>query len=312
MGKKNAEDIQFYRNEKMKKSKKGIYILANDVVYDQLIALLNSIEVNYSKVIPICIIPYDNNLEKTKSEIKKRKNAFIFDNKDIIKKWETFAKEIWKKYPSKERNIFGRHNLTIHRKFCVFDGPFKEYIFLDADTLIMNNLDFIFNKLKTNGFIVYDFQYKDVSHVYNIKSTKLSEIFSDKELKNIFCIGFFASKKNLFSKEEIKSILNNLKKEINVLYPKAPEQSLLNYMLMKTNKKLYNFALNLPKEKITGNCVVSKHFKEKSHILYDKGVRLTYLHYIGISSKLIADVCKGLFWKRFPYKKIFLYYRFFK
>ena len=30
----------------MKRSKKGLYILANDFVYDQLVALLNNIEVN--------------------------------------------------------------------------------------------------------------------------------------------------------------------------------------------------------------------------------------------------------------------------
>jgi hypothetical protein len=35
----------------------GIYTLANDVVYDQLVALLNSIEANVSPNIPVCIIP---------------------------------------------------------------------------------------------------------------------------------------------------------------------------------------------------------------------------------------------------------------
>ena len=41
----------------------GIYILANDYVYDHLIALLNSIEANAAKEIPICIIPYDDNIK---------------------------------------------------------------------------------------------------------------------------------------------------------------------------------------------------------------------------------------------------------
>ena len=42
----------------------GIYTLANDAVYDQLVALLNSIEANYSKDIPVCVIPYDNDIGK--------------------------------------------------------------------------------------------------------------------------------------------------------------------------------------------------------------------------------------------------------
>jgi hypothetical protein len=33
----------------------GIYTLANDAVYDQLVALLNSIECNYSKDVPLSV-----------------------------------------------------------------------------------------------------------------------------------------------------------------------------------------------------------------------------------------------------------------
>ncbi len=40
----------------------GICTLANDRVYDQLIALLNSIEVNGGKALPVCVYPYDDNI----------------------------------------------------------------------------------------------------------------------------------------------------------------------------------------------------------------------------------------------------------
>ncbi len=52
----------------------GIYTLANDVVYDQLVALLNSIEVNVGWDMPVCVIAYDDRLDKVRSEIEKRKN----------------------------------------------------------------------------------------------------------------------------------------------------------------------------------------------------------------------------------------------
>ena len=55
----------------------GIYTLANDVVSDQLIALLNSIEIHVSSSLPICIIPYDDRLDKVKSEIKNRPNLSL-------------------------------------------------------------------------------------------------------------------------------------------------------------------------------------------------------------------------------------------
>ena len=302
----------------MKKSEKGIYILANDVVYDQLVALLNSIERNYSSAIPICVIPYDDRMEKVNLEIEKRDNVFIFDNKSSIEFWEDFSRKIWKLHPTamkewEQQGLKDINRLGMHRRFICFDesSPFDEFVYLDCDILVLNSLDFMFEKLKQSDIVTYDFQFKDVTHVFN-GGEEIFKVFPKEKIeKEIFCAGMYCSRKGLFKdKEEV--ILKYLKEDAKILRPQCPDQTILNYMIMKLNLKNYNFALNLPKEKITGNCVVSKHFKEKDHILYDKGVRLTYLHYIGVPSKLIAEACKGKFWKRFPYKRLFMYYRFLK
>ena len=55
----------------------GIYTLANDVVCDQLIALLNSIEVNLGSDFPVCVIPYDDRLEKIMPVIEQRKKCSV-------------------------------------------------------------------------------------------------------------------------------------------------------------------------------------------------------------------------------------------
>lgn len=65
---------------------RGIYTLANDIVYDQLIALLNSIEVNSRTDMPVCVIPYGENISKVKVDIEKRKSCSIFTDEKIIKK----------------------------------------------------------------------------------------------------------------------------------------------------------------------------------------------------------------------------------
>lgn len=40
-----------------KKAKRGVNILANDVVLDQLIALINSLEESVGVDLPICVVP---------------------------------------------------------------------------------------------------------------------------------------------------------------------------------------------------------------------------------------------------------------
>ena len=289
----------------------GLFTLANDIVYDQLVALLNSIEANYSRDIPVCVIPYDDNIEKVKGEISKRENTVLFSDKDSIKRWEGFAEKVWKNYSLEGNNIFGRHSITNHRKFCVFDGPFDRFVFMDADTLLIDDLNRVFDKLDEYDFVAYDYQYKDPSHVYNVKSSKLIDIFGDKRVKSeVFCTGFFASKRNLLSEEKCSIALSKLKSgQTDILYPKACEQSLLNYIIMVNNIYICNLAIKINKDKRTGNSVTSTHFENKNHVLYDKGNRLTYLHYIGIPSNIINRVCKGENID-FPYRDIFLHYRY--
>ncbi|MDJ0517807.1 MAG: hypothetical protein QNJ74_16680 [Trichodesmium sp. MO_231.B1] len=103
---------------------KGIYTLANDVVYDQLVALLNSIEANVSSDIPICVIPFDERLDKVKKEVNSRKNVTLFDNLDSIKRWENFAQEVWTVHPEAKKKSFSKPpwGKGHHRRFAAFDG----------------------------------------------------------------------------------------------------------------------------------------------------------------------------------------------
>ena len=291
--------------------KKGIYILTNDLVYERLVALLNSIEANYSKDMPVCIIPYDSTIKKVEAEVKKRKNCSVFQDMDSIRRWEEFANQAWSVYSPDIKHIFGRHKLSNHRKFCTFDGPFDKFAFIDADTILMQPLDFVFEKLNDYDFVVYDYQHKDPSHVYNVKSPKLFEIFERKRVySEIFCTGFFASKKRLFKEENKNYLMDRLKDgETDILYPKSAEQSLLNYMIMRANISQFNFALDPSFYGKTGNSITSTHFENKDNILYDKSHRLTYLHYIGMPAGVFSRVCEGenIY---FPYRDIFLHYRY--
>ncbi|ACK67714.1 nucleotide-diphospho-sugar transferase protein [Rippkaea orientalis PCC 8801] len=296
----------------------GIYTLANDLVYDQLVALLNSIEVNVGKDFPVCVIPYDDRLEKVKNEIKKRKNVELLDNQTIIERWEDFARKIWNTHPFVRQKwdsegIEDVYRLGMHRRFCAFDeeSPFDEFIYFDGDVLVLNSLDYIFEQLKHNDFVVYDFQYKDPSHVFNVKSERLTQVFSQERIgKEIFCAGFYCSKKGLFSAEKRNWFIEQLQAgEAEILYPNGPDQSILNYLVMKGGISAYNFALNLSPDQKTGCSVTSPHFELRDNLLYDKGQLLTYLHYIGVPLSAFNRLCAGEN-LGIAYREIFLHYRY--
>jgi len=285
----------------------GICTIANDTVYDQLIALLNSIEVILGSNTPVCIYPFDEHIEQIKAEIAKRPNVFMYEDIASIERWDKFMQAAApERLNRKKFRLYGAH-----RRFCAFDGPFEKFIYMDADTLVMNSLDAVFDKLNESDFVVYDFQFTDPTKVYNLSSPKLLKVFEQNRINSeIFCSGFYGSKQGLFDRDTREGLLAKLQSgEAEILYEGAGEQPLLNYMVMKSGMSSYNFARSLPDSEKTGCSVTSQHFKARDNVLYDKGNRLSYIHYIGVQPDLIRRVCAGENIE-FPYRDLFLHYRY--
>jgi len=294
----------------------GICTLANDRVYDQLVALLNSIEANGGKDLPVCVYPYDDQTEEIAKLIAQRPQVELYRERESMERWDNFAKAAWDSHPTarirwQQAGSNGYHRFGTHRRYCAFDGPFDRFIYMDGDTLLMSPLDRVFAQLDNYDCVVYDFQHKDITHVYEVTSPKLLEIFPQERLnQEIFCSGFYGSKKGLFDGERRNWLIEQLRAgEAEIVYPMAVDQPLLNYMMMRSNFSIYNLALQLPKEERTGCCVTSPHFQALDNILYDHDKRLTYLHYIGLSSSLFTRLCSGENLD-FPYRDIFLHYRY--
>jgi len=195
---------------------KGIYTLANDAIYDQLVALINSIEANISEDIPICIIPYDNDLEKVKKLVSGC-HITLFDDQKSIQRWEDFTAEVWAAHPAAEAQSKIKspwyYKSHILRKFCSFDGHFDKFVFYDADSLAMKPIDDIFEKLDT-----YDLVFDDLDHTkpsalktLNIQLMVQSGLFKEMDIVTKFhCTSFFGAKKGYFGIEELLTIKKRL------------------------------------------------------------------------------------------------------
>ncbi|MGD1850247.1 MAG: Npun_R2821/Npun_R2822 family protein [Cyanophyceae cyanobacterium] len=299
----------------------GIYILGNDAVFDQVIALVNSIQAHNGDRYPICIVPYDDRVDRIREKISGYSGVTVFDDVVIMKRWEDFVFELWDQVPQrydfwgKGGTHSGVHRLGAHRRFVAFDSdsPFSRFVYLDADTLALSPLDKFFTALDTSDFVTYDFQYKDPGHVFNVNLEETLDFLDTEDNgKKIFCTGMFASRNNIITEEKRRTIIESLKAGgSRILYPSAPVNTTLNYILITLGLSYSNLGVDLPKEERTGCCVTSDHFVERDWQLYDKGVLLTYLHYIGMSGKVFARLCSGEN-VGFPYRDLFLHYRYLK
>jgi hypothetical protein len=297
----------------------GICTLGNDVVFDQVVALLNSIEAQAGPSMPVCIYPYDDRLDRLRAEVATRPQVSIYDDQDSIETWDQWVRDCWDACPGARSRWqsagceTGYYRVGTHRRFCAFDGPFDRFIYMDADTLLLQSPERLFTQLDSVDWLVYDFQFSDLSHVYE-DGDRLRTRFGDR-LSEIFCSGFYGAKGGQFDPEIRAQLLSQLQSgDGELLYPMAPDQTLLNYMVMASGLSAVNLAQTLPAEIITGCCITSDHFNpaiDSAHnpVLRDRDQPLTYLHYIGLSSAVIAQVCSGENLE-FPYRDLFLHYRY--
>ncbi len=300
---------------------RGIYTLANDVVYDQLVALINSIEANVSPDIPICIIPYDERLDRVKQEVDLRANVTLFDNEASIQRWEKFAHQVWAVHPGAKKSRLSRNWWSIghlQRKMCAFDGEFEKFVFCDADSLAMKPFNDIFEKLNTYDFVFDDWLHtKDRDKVpLNIPFLETQGLFTEQDIRHrIHCSDFFGSKRGFFNEKELdilkKLLIEN--QEIKWLTAWWDDAHLFNYLTFKSNLPLFNFTLSENGQDRTGNCAISDLFINMDNVVYNQDGKkpIHRIHYMNYPAIDFKRLCQGEA-VNILYKDVFLYYRFLK
>jgi hypothetical protein len=301
----------------------GIYTLANDVVSDQLVALLNSIEANVSPEIPVCIIPYDDRLDRVQQELDSRSQVTLFDNWEAIQRWEDFAHQIWAAHPRANQTRLSRpswYKSHIQRKFAAFDGIFEKFVFYDADSLAMKPLNDLFEKLDAYDFVFDDWEHTkpDPVAALNISLIESSGFYQGTEIRQkLHCGSFFGSKRGFFDATELALMKERLieKREVEWINGQGwwDDAFLFNYMTLGCDRRLFNFTLSPNGQDRTGNCADADLFVNIDNVLYNhQGLKPIHrIHYMNYSSSDFARLTQGED-VDIRYKDVFLYYRFLK
>ncbi|MEH2339347.1 Npun_R2821/Npun_R2822 family protein [Nostoc sp.] len=301
----------------------GIYTLANDVVFDQLVALLNSIEANVSADIPICIIPYDERLDLVRQEVNSRKNVILFDNWDLIQRWEEFVHQVWAAHPREKETKLSRsswYKSHLQRRFVAFEGIFDKFVFYDADSLAMKPLNNVIDKLETSDFVFDDWEHLKDRPVaaLNISVIEQTGLYTEADIRsNMHCSSFFGSKRGLFTVKEIEIIKERLitDREVEWIngYGWWDDSFLFSYMTLRCDRPLFNFTLSPNSQDRTGNCANADPFVNINNVLYNQdGLKPIHrIHYMSYSSRDFARLCQGED-INICYRDEFLYYRFLK
>jgi hypothetical protein len=254
---------------------RGIYIIANDKVTDQAIALLNSIRLHDADT-PIVMIPYDDNYHNIADTLSQNYGVKIYEDLDFIDRLSQKLHQIF------GDQFFARPN-QFRKQACWF-GVFDEFLYIDTDIVVFEKIIDNLNYLKTTDFICCDYQH--LGGIKNVFSPKVieDEVFGEYEVKAIFNGGFWGSKKNLISETELYEILSEC--AANTEYfdfsEKTSDQPIINYMILKRIPHRFNIVRR--EGKAPGNWAGTPHFQNQGNLLFDPTVNqpLQYLHWAGI------------------------------
>jgi hypothetical protein len=301
----------------------GIYTLSSDMVYDQVVALLNSIEMNVGADIPVCIIPYNEVPERVKQEISSRPNVTIFEDWEAIRRWEEFAEEVWAAHSRTTQThlpLPGWYRSHVQRRFAAFDGPFEKFVFFDADTLVMKPLDDVIEKLNAYDFVFNDWEHLKPEPVAALNISTIAEtgLYSRDEVRSkLHCGSFFGSKRGIFEAEELAALKKRLIEdgEIEWINGKGwwDDAFLFSYLSLRSDRPQFNFTLSPVAQERTGNCANADPFVSVNNVLYNQdGMKpVLRIHYMGYSSKDFTRLSQGED-VNIPHRDVFLHYRFLK
>lgn len=271
---------------------RGIYITANDKATEQAIALLNSIRF-YDPETPVILIPYDDNYQNVAKILAEQYNVQVYPD---LKRVETLAQTIFDIFGD---NLFARPN-QFRKQVCWF-GEFDEFLYIDTDIVVFEKIADNLDYLNHYDFLCCDYQHRQgIKNVFTPKVIK-DRVFSEAELQDIYNGGFWASKKNLLSEQELYDVFKECASHLEYFdfSEKTSDQPIINYIILKKVKSRYNILRG--EGKGAGNWAGSPHFQRQGDVLFDPKVNqpLKYLHWAGIR---IEPGC--------PYWDIWKHYRY--
>jgi Mannosyltransferase putative len=270
---------------------RGIYIIANDKVTDHAITLLNSIRA-YDTDTPIVMIPYDDNYHNIAATLNQHYGVQLYEDLEFI---DRLSRRLHETFGGQ---FFARPN-QFRKQACWF-GPFDEFLYIDTDIVVFEKIIDNLNYLADTDFICCDYQH--LGGIKNVFSQKVltEKVFTEAEIKDMFNGGFWGSKKNLISEQDLYETFAECAAHPDYFdfSEKTSDQPIINYMLLKKIPRRFNVVRRVGKA--PGNWAGSPQFQQQGNILVDPTVNqpLQYLHWAGIR---IQPGC--------PYWEIWEHYR---
>ncbi|MEM8806899.1 MAG: Npun_R2821/Npun_R2822 family protein [Cyanobacteria bacterium P01_G01_bin.38] len=270
---------------------RGVYIVANEKVADNAIALLASLRLHDPEV-PVYLIPFDQNYQQVFETLHRLYQVKLFPDLAFL---ESLTQKIGEIFP---RDFLALPNKM--RKLAAWFGPLDEFLYIDTDILFFEPVSDTLTYLNEADFICCDYHFKGRKLRDVFASTAIEQgVFPAEIVRDVFNSGLWGSKKSALSLSQLYERLQECAqhREYFDFAGGTTDQPIMNYLVLKTIPHRLNITQVKPDE--TGSWGGMSHFQERDHMLYDGDRRLRYLHWAGTPMRPGG-----------PYRSLWEYYRY--
>jgi hypothetical protein len=195
----------------------GVYVLANDRVFDWLSAFVTSFRI-YNPALPLRLIPFDDRVARCEALVRQSQGEVYRDEAAFSRLEEIGSRlEIGK-------TATGPHWF---RRFVVFSGPFDEFAYLDCRMLVLGDISSFAASAGTHGVPLLHYD-AVINQVYNDGPIRLR--FCKEGFGHGFSSNIWASRKGLFSLDQMEAAADELCAVRDQMNPRNTDQFFLNYL----------------------------------------------------------------------------------
>ncbi len=269
---------------------RGVYIVANDRVGENAIALLSSLRLR-DPDIPVYLIPFDDDCGAIAPRLAELYNVQLFPDLALL---ASLTDKIGEIFP---RDFLALPNKM--RKLAAWFGPLDEFLYIDTDILFFTPVAETLAYLDQADFIWCDYHFK--GGLEDVFSEVVPEqgLFSPEALQDVFNSGLWGSKKSALELDQLYDLLRECAahREYFDFSNGTTDQPIMNYLVLKAIPQRLNIVKANPGE--PGSWGGSSHFEQRGDVLFDGDRPLRYLHWAGTPMRTGS-----------PYRDLWEHYRY--
>lgn len=206
------------------KTSRGVYFLANNKVFPQVVAFLRSFR-TYNPTIALCLIPYDSDFDQITS-LKEGYDFSVLERPELFAECDGISME------------FHGRVLGTYRKLAAWEGIFDLFAYIDVDTVVLDSVDFVFEHLKYGHYIASHSNLEQIRRWVWKDSIYETNLLTEPQIAFATNTGFFASARGMLPIKHCLAKVEGALRLKDSMELMAMEQPFLNYLVVSSG---YNY-----------------------------------------------------------------------